>query len=173
MIKYFKIFFYPPAVTYSYKQPKEIIVNRLKEIFYNKIRLATNNDVRVMFLSEQMFAINLVLPLRFVGLMFGSTLVGEITESKGGITHIKTKARPGFGLYLLFFLTVIFTSVYFYKFISTGSRLFLFSSLVSIIIGSLLSIGMSNVMITSIRQHYERYINNDLKPISISTVSVR
>ena len=161
MIKYFKIFFYPPVVTYSYNQPKEIIVNKITEVFKRKVRSASNSNISAMFLTDNMFAISLKLPIRIVKLMFCSTLVGTIIKSRSGITEIETKARPGFGLYGLFFLAVIFGLNYMYEFIRTGSTAFRLLSLAMMIVVPALSIGFSNIAVASIRKRYKIYIDRN------------
>lgn len=166
MIKDFKTFFYPSVVTYSYNQPKEIIVSKIADIFSKKVGSAGNSGISAIFLTDNMFAISLKLPIRFVELMFGSTLVGEIIKSQKGMTKIETKARPGFGLYFLFFLALIAGLGYMYEYIRTWSTVFLFSSLAIIIVVSALSIGFSNVFIVSIRERYMKYIDKELKAVS-------
>ncbi|HEY5771018.1 MAG TPA: hypothetical protein VIS75_00265, partial [Chitinophagaceae bacterium] len=63
----------------------------------------------------------------------------------------------------LFFIAIISGVVYLYKFIQTGSAVLLFWSLVWLFLGPALSIGLSNVGISSIRERYKMYIDKDLK----------
>jgi hypothetical protein len=120
-----------------------------------------------------MFAISLKLPISILEVMLGSTLVGTINKTRSGATEIETKGRPGFGLYFLFVLSLIFGFGYMYEFIRTGSTVFLFWSLAIIIFVPALSIGFSNVFIASIRERYMRYIDKELKTGSVATISKR
>ena len=169
MIRHIKIFFYPPVLTYSYNKPKEIVIQKISEVLSKKTTFPGSHDIAGMFLTGNMFYISLVGPMfhakfMFVGkFIFGSTLVGDIIESRRGITEIKTKARPSFGSYFLFFIAIISGVAYLYKFIQTGSAVFLFWSLVWLFFGTALSIGLSNVGISSIRKRYKMYIDKDLK----------
>ena len=164
MLRHVKIFFYPPLLTYSYSKPKEIVIDKIAEVLNKKTTFLGSHDITGMFLTGNMFYISLVkYPMSAATFMLGSTLVGDIVESRRGITEIRTKARPGFGSYFLFFIAIISGVVYLSKFVQTGSIEFLFWSLVWLFLGTALSIGLSNVGISSIRERYKMYIDKDLK----------
>jgi len=162
MIKYFKTFFYPSVLTYSYNQPKEFVISKIKEVLENKVTFFSGNDMKGRLLNGDTFAINVVSPAYTRGLKYGSTLVGQISESQKGVTQIKTKAKTSIALYFLFFVTIAFGLAYLYKFKQTGSSEFLLWSLAMLIIGPALSIGFSNVAIASIRERYKMYIDKEL-----------
>jgi len=121
MIKHFKAFFHPPVLTYSYNQPKDLVVAKITEVLKNKATLFSSNDTQGNFLNADTFVINAVSAVNTRGVKYSSALVGKIIESQEGITEIKTKAKPSFTLYSLFFVTIVFGLIYLYKFIQTGS----------------------------------------------------
>jgi len=157
MIRHVKIFFYPPVVTYSYHKPKEIVIDKISELLSKRTTFLGSHDI------TGMFYISLVYHMSTAKFIFGSTLVGDIIESRGGITEIRTKARPSFASYFLFFIAIISGVVYLCKFMQTGSAVFLFWSLVWLFLVTALSIGLSNVGIASIRERYKMYIDKNLK----------
>jgi len=163
MIRHIKIFFYPPVLTYSYNKPKEIVIDKISAVLSRKTTFLGSHDITGMFLTGNMFYIRLVYPMSAAKFMFGSTLVGDIIESRRGMTEIKTKARPSFGSYFLFFIAIISGAIYIYKFIQTGSGAVLFWSLLWLFLGPALSIGLSNVGISHIHERYKMYIDKDLK----------
>ena len=162
MLKHFKTFFYPVVLTYSYKQPKQFVITRIAEVFKEKVTLFSSNDMTGRFLDQTTFAINTVSPVYTRGAKYGSTLVGQIIESKNGMTEIRTKAKPSLALYALFFITPILGLGYLYKFMQTGSTEFLLWSLAMLFLGPALSIGLSNVAIYSVRVRYTMYIDKAL-----------
>ena len=159
MLKHFKTFFYPAVLTYSYNLPKELVITKITEVLKKKVTLFSSNDMTGRFLNQDTFAINTVSPANTKGVKYGSTLVGQIIESKNGMTEIRTKAKPSLALYSMFFVTLIFGLTYLYKFIQTGSTGFLFWSLAMLFLGPALSIGFSNVAIYSVRARYKMYID--------------
>jgi hypothetical protein len=162
MLKHFKTFFYPAVLTYSYNQPKELVIAKITEVLKQKVTLFSSNDMTGRFLNQDTFKINTVSPAYTRGVKYGSTLVGQIIESKNGMTEIRTKAKPSLALYALFFITLIFGLGYLYKFIQTGSTGFLLWSLAMFFLGPALSIGFSNVAIYSVRVRYNMYIDKVL-----------
>ena len=131
-----------------------------------KVTFFDTNDMTGYFLNGDTFAVNVVPAASTTGVRFGSTLVGEIIESQKGSTKIKTKVKPGIELYCIFFLAIVFGLACLYQFIKTGSVSILFWSLAMLIIGPVLSIGLSNVAIASVRERYRMYIDKELKAIN-------
>jgi len=162
MLKHFKTFFYPTVLTYSYNQPKEMVIAKITEVLKKKVTLFSSNDMTGKFLTQDTFAINTVSFANTNGVKYGSTLVGQIIESKNGMTEIRTKAKPSLVLYSMFFITLFFGLGYFYKFVQTSSTEFIFWSLAMIFLGPPLSIGFSNVAIYSVRLRYKMYIDKAL-----------
>jgi hypothetical protein len=162
MLKHFKTFFYPAVSTYSYNQPRELVIATITEVLKKKVTPFSSNDMTGKFLNQDTFAINTVSPAFTWGVKYGSTLVGKVMESKNGMTQIRIKARPSFALYSLFFITVIFGLLYLYKFMQTGSSGVLFWSLAMLFLGPALSIGFSNVSMHSVRVRYNLYIDKAL-----------
>jgi len=163
MIKYLKDFFYPPVLTFAYNQPKEIVIDKIRQVLNKKVTFFSSRDMIGMFLTENMFTISLVVPVLAARPLMGFTLVGDVFELRRGVTEIRTKPRPGVGLYFLFFMAVIIGIGYFYEFIKTGSTGFLFWSLGILLGGALLSIGLSNVGKASIYERYKIYIDKELR----------
>lgn len=162
MLKHFKTFFYPVVLTYSYNQPKELVIEKITEVLKEKVTLFSSNDMTGEFLNQDTFAINTVSFAYTSGVKYGSTLVGQIIESKNGMTEIRTKAKPSLALYSMFFIALIFGLLYLYKFFQTGSSGFLFWSLAVLLLGTALSIWFSNVAIYSVRVRYNMYIDKAL-----------
>ena len=162
MLKHFKTFFYPTVLTYAYNQPKELVIAKITEVLKENITLFSSNDMTGRFLNQDTFVINTVSPAYTRSVKYGSTLVGQIIESKNGMTEIRTKAKPSLALYLIFFVTLIFGLLYLYKYIQTGSTGFLFWSLAMIFLAPALCIGFSNVAIYSVRVRYKMYIDKAL-----------
>lgn len=163
MIKYLKAFFYPEVVTYSYNKPKELVLARIEEIFKNKVTLFSFKDMSGSFITEDSFIIDVVSPASTGGIKYSSQLVGQVIETAKDITEIKTKAKPAFSLYVLFFGTIIAGLILLCKFIQTGLPGSLLWSLAMLIAGPAFSVGFSNVAITAIRERYIMYIHNELK----------
>src|SRR5687768_14605301 len=63
MIKYLKDFFYPPVLTFAYNQPKEIVIDKIREVLSKKVTFFSSRDMTGMFLTENMFTISLVVPV--------------------------------------------------------------------------------------------------------------
>ena len=164
MLKHFKTFFHPTVITYSYNQPKEIVIAKITEVFKQKVTLFSSNDMTGKFLNPDTFAISTVSFANTQGVEYGSTLVGHIVESENGETKINTKATPSFVFSLVFFITTIFGVIYFFKSIQTGLTEGLFWSLGLLILGPAISIGLSNVAIHSVRERYKMYIDKALIP---------
>ncbi|KAA9036502.1 hypothetical protein FW778_17945 [Ginsengibacter hankyongi] len=162
MLRYFKTFFYPDTLTYSYNQSKETVLAKIEEVLKRKVTFLSSNDMKGRFLNSDTFAIDTISPAYTRGVKYSSTLIGQVVELGNETTQIKTKAKPSMALYFLFFVTIIFGIAYLYKFIQTGSTSFLFWSLAMLIIGPALSIGFSNVAIASIRERYRMYIDKEL-----------
>ena len=162
MIKHLKDFFYPPVLAFTYNQPKEIIIDKIKEVLSKKVTFFSSRDMTGMFLTENMFTISLVVSVLAARPLLGFTLVGDIFELRRGVTEIRTKPRPSIGLYLLFFVAIILSIVNFYEFINTGSAGFLFWSLGILFGGACLSIGLSNVGTAAIYERYKMYIDKEL-----------
>jgi len=163
MINYFKSFFYPPVLTHRYNHSKELVVAKINEVLKNKVRLFSSNDMYGKFLDSDTFRINVHSIAYTRGVKYGSTLIGKITALNTGITEIKTVAKPSTAFYFLFFVITIFSLGFIYKSIAAGSLVFLSLSLLLFITGSLLTIGLSNVTIASIRERYVMYIDKELK----------
>ena len=162
MIRHLKTFFYQAILTYSYHQPKKIVIDKIEKVLESKVTLFSGNDMTGRFFNADSFAINVVSPAYTRFVKYGSTLVGQISELQNGTTQIRTKAKPGSALYALFFLTIVFGFAYLYKFVQTSSTGFLFWSLVMLIVGPALSIGLSNMAIASVRARYKMYIDKEL-----------
>ena len=162
MIQHFKTFFFPDTSIYTYNQSKKVVLTKIDEILKRKVTFLDSNNMKGHFLNGDTFAINTISPALTKGVKYSSTLIGQVIELQNGITQIKTKAKPSIALYFLFFVKIIFGIAYLYKFIQTGSTSFLFWSLAILIIGPALSIGFSNVAITSIRERYKMYIDKEL-----------
>lgn len=162
MIKYLKTFFYPDALIYTYNLSKEEVLSKIEDILKRKVTFFGDSDMKGSFLNEDTFRINIVSMANTNGVKYSSTLVGQVLESQNGTTCIKLKAKPSFALYSLFFVTIILGIGYLYKSIKTGSSSFLFWSLAMLIGGPFLSIGISNVAITSILERYKMYIHKEL-----------
>lgn len=82
MLKHFKTFFYPTVFTYSYNQPKELVIAKITEVLKKKGTLFSSNDLTGRFLNLDTFAINTVSPAYTGGVKYGSTLVGHIMDLK-------------------------------------------------------------------------------------------
>ena len=162
MIKHFKTFFYPVTLIYSYNQPKEAVIAKIEKVLSRKVTFLGDNDMKGSFLSDDTFTIEMISFAYTNGVKYSSTLIGKVLEPQNGTTHIKIKAKPSFALYSLFFVTTIFGIGYLYKSIQTGSSSFLFWSLGMLIGGPFLSIGISNVAISSILERYKMYIHKEL-----------
>jgi hypothetical protein len=162
MLKHFKTFFYPAVLTYSYNQPKEFVIAKITEVLKEKVTFFSSKDITGRFLNQDTFVINPFFPAHTSAVKFGSTLIGQIIESKNGMTEIRTKAKPSLALYFMFFVTLIFGLLYLYKFMLTGSTEFLFWSLAMVFLGPALSIGFSNVAVYSVRLRYNMYIDKAL-----------
>ena len=166
MIKYFKTFFYPTVLTYSYDEPKELVIGKIKDVFRQKVTLLSSKDMTGYFLNSDTFIINAESPAYTRGVKYSSTLVGQVIQSQTGVTEIKTKAKPSFIFYILFFVTIIFGLIYLYQFMQTGETDFLFWSMALLILGPAISIGFSNVAIASIYERYQMYIHKELKKLT-------
>lgn len=162
MIKYLRNFFYPQSLTYSYNQPKESVISKIEEVLKRKVTPFSSTDMIGSFLNSDTFSIAIISPVYTRGVKYGSTLIGQVIELQKGTTLIKTKVKPGTALYFLFFLSVILGLILLCKFIQAGSAIFLFWSLAMLIIGPALSIGVSNISGTVIRERYKMYIDKEL-----------
>jgi hypothetical protein len=157
MIRYFKTFFSPTVFTYSYNQNKETVVSKIIEVFQNKVSFLSDYDLNGEFLSNDTFTINIISNAFTHGVKFSSTLEGQLIETQSGTTQIQTKIWPGWGLYILLVVAVIFGIAYFYKFIETTSTDFLFWSLAILIGGLVISFGVANVSNESLRERFLIY----------------
>lgn len=162
MIRPLKNFFYPPTLVYSYNQPKDIVLVKINEVLKKKVALLSGNDMKGRFLNHNTFAIDIVSLAFTGGVQFSSTLIGKVTESKKGITQIKTKAKPSIAYYVLFFVTIIAGLAYFYKSIQTGSTESLLWPFAAIILGPVMAVGLSNIAIASIYERYRLHIDKEL-----------
>ncbi len=108
MIKYFKTFFYPVTLIYSYNQPKEAVIAKIEKVLSRKVTFLGDNDMKGSFLSDDTFTIEMISFAYTNGVKYSSTLIGKVLEPQNGTTHIKIKAKPSFALYSLFFVTTIF-----------------------------------------------------------------
>jgi hypothetical protein len=163
MFKYLKPFFNPQTQNFSYRLPKELVIDKIEEVFKQRVSLLSSNDMEGSFLSKDIFKIDILSGFYSKGGKYSSRLIGEIIEYEKGITQIKTIAKPSLTLYIVFFFGVIFGLISFYKFIHTNSFHFLFWSILFLIGITSLSIGFSNAAIVSIRERYKMYIDKELK----------
>jgi len=163
MIRHFKTFFYPAVLTYSYNHPKQLVIAKITEILKREATLFTSNDMTGRFRNANTIVIDTVSFAYTRGVKYGSTLVGEITESEKDITNIKTKTKPAPVFYFLFFLAIILGLFYLYNFLQTGLTTSLGWSLGFLIVGPAICIGFSNVAIYSVRERYLMYIDKELK----------
>ncbi len=163
MLKHLKTFFNPSSKNYSYTQPKELIISKIKEVFKEKVTLLSSNDMKGIFLSKDTFEIEIISAGYANGVKYSSSLIGEIIETQNGRTQIKTIAKPSVALYILFLIGIVFGIIAFYNFMQTNSFVSLFWSIVIIIGLPTFSIGFSNVAIAAIRERYKMYIDKELK----------
>ena len=161
MIKLLKTFFYPQSVSYLYNVPKEAAITKIEAILKKKVAFFSSNDMAGSFLNTDTFTINIISPVYLRGVKCGSVLIGQISELQKGTTQIRTITKPNSTLYFLFFFTIFLGLVFSYRFIQTDSIEFLFWSLAMLVIGPALSIGISNVAITVIRERYKMYIDDE------------
>lgn len=162
MVKYFRTFFYPAVITYSYGQSKESVIAKIGEVLEKKVTFFSSNDMAGHFLNGDTFTINAVFPMYPKWVKYRTRLVGQVTGSQKGPTQIHTKATPGSVWYVLFFVTIIAGLIYAYKFMQTSTADYLFWSLAMLLIAPALAIGLSNVAIAVIRERYKMYIDKEL-----------
>jgi len=161
LINYFKAFFYPTVITYSYNQPKEVVIAKVAEVLNKNITPHSSNDLTGKFLNDDSFAVNTVSLAK--GITFSSPLVGQIIGIANKSTEIKTTSKPGLVLYVCFFGSILLGLIHFYKYSQSNSTGFLFLSLTLIIGGPAFLIGFSKVATDSIRERFEMYIDKPLK----------
>lgn len=165
MFKYLKTFFYPEAITYSYKQPGELIIAKIHEILdrnNDKSIWSYNQDFKGNFLEENTFYIDSISPASTRGVKYSSTLIGKIYETQNGITQIITRTKPRGALYALFFISIIIGAASLWQFINTASNKFLLEAILFLFAGTCLSIGISNVLGASVQERYDLYIDKEL-----------
>lgn len=163
MYQYFKKFFNPPTLAYSYNKPRASVIAELNDIFQQKVSMFTNNDVTGKFKSENKFVLDVVSPAYTRGGKYSATLEAEIMEKEKDYTTIKTRVSPNPVWYLLFFLSIVFSLILFYNYISTGLIKFLFGSVAMLFCGPFISVALSNIGIGIIRERYYLYIHKKLK----------
>jgi len=162
MLKHLETFFYPPVQTYFYRMPKDSVVAKITEILSTCTTLVDTRDMKGKFMTRDTFAISLVSYAYTRGVKYGSTLVGQIIESKNGAVEVRTKAKPSRVLYLIFFASIIISVSFFYKYIQTGLTEPIFWSLGILFLGPFLAVWISDVTMYSIRSRYDSYIHKAL-----------
>jgi hypothetical protein len=163
MIHYFKKFFYPEAVTYSYPKPKEEVVATITEILSHKTTFFDSIDMRGSFFNSNSFTIESISPSNTRGVKYRSILTGKITTTKNGATEIITTAKQSIVYYLLFCVTIIFGLLYCYQYLLSGTTGFLLLGLALLLIGPFAVIGLCNVANASVRERYNMYIDKVLR----------
>ena len=163
LINYFKAFFYPTVITYSYNQPKELVIAKVTELLNKKGTAPGSNDMTGIFLNHETFAINTVSLANTKGFTFSAPLVGQIIGLANEKTEIKTTAKPSLLLYIFFFGSILLGLIHFYKYTQSNSTGFLFLSLTLLIGGPAFLLGFSKVAADSIRERFEMYIDKALK----------
>lgn len=163
MIRYFKTFFYPETIIYSYSLPIETVLSRIAAVLEKRPGLLGYRDIKGRFLNSNTFAISTISLAYATGVNYGSRLTGQVVQTQNGSTQIKTKVRPGIGLYILFFATLLFGIAYLIGYFKSGTTGFLPWSLALMVFGPAISIGFSKVAIASIHERYREYIDKELK----------
>ena len=168
VLKQIKTFFYPASLIYTYKQPKELIIKKVHEILDSLNDTSSwfsDADTKGNFLDDNIFYLKVVYNTYRTIAEFAPTLIGEINEPQNGITQITTKAKADVGLYFPFFIFLIAGIVYFIQFIQTHSYEALFWSLVVLLLGFILPIGISNIRNASLNERYRMYIDKELSSL--------
>ncbi len=163
MIKFFKHFFYPEVITYSYPKPKEAVIGIITDVLSSKVTLLSSMDMKGTFINSNTFAIESISPVYTRGAKYTSVLNCKIFSSGNDMTEIKTVIRQSITFYIIFCATIIFGLSYLYQFLISGSTSFLFWSFVLLLPGPAAAIGLANVANASIRERYDLYIDKALK----------
>ena len=162
MNKYIKSFFKPGSKLYTYHQSKEIIVKKVEGILSEQITFFGIRDLEGYFINKDTFTVKLR-PQTLAGILYNSTLSAEIKETSDSLTEIKIKVRPGFLLFIIFFLTLLFGIFYFYESTPNPSLYQLLSFIGISITGPIFSIVYSIIANAALVEQFDMYIDNKLK----------
>lgn len=165
MIKHIRTFFFPNQTIHLYNSSKELITEKLNEIFNRKWTLFDSNNLLGEFIEKDTFEISMKSAAYKTGLIGNAIMVGEIIELQNGQTEIILKVKPNKGLYTMFFVFILIGLIYLFNSIYTGSSRYLLISIAMLIGGPLLCIGISNVQIHALKENFINYIDKNLKLI--------
>jgi len=165
MLKQIKAFFFPLQSIYLYDVSKELVIERINDFFHRERSLFDSNNLLGEFINKDSFEIWMKSAAYKTGLVGQSRMTGEIKEVQNGSTEILLKAKPNKGLYLMFFVFMVFGLIYLFNGIQTGSLKFLLFSGLMLIGGPIVCIGISSVQIQAIKDNYLKYIDRIIKAI--------
>ncbi|MEZ4805702.1 MAG: hypothetical protein R2852_09530 [Bacteroidia bacterium] len=165
MINFVRTFFSPNQSIYLYNSSKELIVSKLNDVLNRKWNLFDSNNLEGEFIHKETFEIRMKSSGYKTGLIGSSSMIGDIKETNDGQTEINLKVKPYFGLYILFFIFIVFSVVYLFDSLNACSIKYALLSCIMLIGGPLLCIWISNIQIAVIKENYVKYIDTLLRAI--------
>ncbi len=161
---YIPIFKYP-IQTYSFEFSKEVLYERLTDIFQRNTIVNNDNQYSGYMSSKDSFEIKFSHIALLIGLIGNTKLLGSISSEKQEKSIIQIKIKPAIGYYVWFLLGIIFGIVYILQFLNSGNINHLFASAFSLIIVPSLFAHIFKVIANSLIERFEKLITplNKLK----------
>jgi hypothetical protein len=154
--------FYPEKRTFTYNGSREIIIQKIQDLFSKGDKFLSGPDIDGSFIDGDIFKMQVYSSAITKGVGFGSTLFGKITNNNDG-SLVELEATASSSLKFLFFLAIFLGIAYMYLFFRTSDTAYLYSSIGMTLIGPALSIFMAGVSNEAIFDRYIRYIDKELK----------
>ena len=154
-----------PIQTYSFEFSKEVLSERLTDIFQRNTIDNNDNQHSGYMSSKDSFEIkfsHIALVLGFIG---NPKLLGSISSEKHENSTIQINIKPAIGYYVWFILGIIFGVIYIYQYFDSGNINYLFASAFSFIIVPFLFVQIFKVFANSLIERFEKLITplNKLK----------
>ena len=145
-----------PIQTYSYEFSKEVLSERLTELF--QINTIDNNDNQYSgyMSSKDSFEIKFSHIALVIGFIGNTKLLGSISSEKQERSIIHINIKPAIGYYVWFTLGIIIGIVYIFQFIDSRNLNYLFASAFSLIIVPFLFVQIFKVFANVLKERFEK-----------------
>lgn len=161
---YIPIFKYP-IQKYSYEFSKEVLSERLTDIFQRNTIVNNDNQYSGYMSSKDSFEIKFSHIALVIGFIGNTKLLGSISSEKHENSIIQIHVKPAIGYYVWFTLGIIFGVVYLFQFFDSENTNYLIASAFSLIIVPFLFVQIFKVIANSLIESFEKLITplNKLK----------
>ncbi len=152
-----------PIQTYSFEFSKEVLSERLTDIFQRNTIVNNDNQYSGYMSSKDSFEIKFSHIALVIGFIGNTKLLGSISSEKQEKSTIQINIKPAIGYYVWFTLGIIIGIVYIFQFIDSRNLNYLFASAFSLIIVPFLFVQIFKVIANSLIESFEKQIDQSIR----------